>query len=219
MGSESVRWRCSASGYWYPLYAYARRRTGDVAQAQDSTQDFLRGSLEKGTLELASPERGRFRSFLLTAMKNFLASAHEKEQLRSAAALHKLLPLDFDAGESKFRLEPAHELTPERLFERQWTLKLLELVMQRLASRRLAAADKSGAVRRAARVSRRPARRADVRTPLLRQLSQSEESIRQAAQPAAQALSRAAPRGSRPDCRRSRRREEDELRGLRQSLS
>lgn len=118
--------------YWYPLYAYARRRTGDATQAQDLTQDFFARLLEKGTLEFATPQRGRFRSFLLTAMKNFLTSAHEKAQAQKRGGSRKLLPLDFDAGESKFRLEPAHELTPERLFERQWTLKLLELVMQRL---------------------------------------------------------------------------------------
>jgi RNA polymerase sigma factor (sigma-70 family) len=128
--------------YWYPLYAYARRRTGDIGQAQDLTQDFFARLLEKGTLEFATPDRGRFRSFLLTAMKNFLASAHEKDQAQKRGGSHKLLPLDFDAGESKFRLEPAHELTPERLFERQWTLKLLELVLQRL-EQEFAAVDKS----------------------------------------------------------------------------
>src|SRR6187455_1018467 len=87
--------------YWYPLYAYARRRTGDIGQAQDLTQDFFARLLEKGTLEFATPERGRFRSFLLTAMKNFLASAHEKDQAQKRGGSHKLLPLDFDAGESK----------------------------------------------------------------------------------------------------------------------
>ena len=128
--------------YWFPLYAYARGRTGDATQAQDLTQEFFARLLEKGTLGFASPERGRFRSFLLTAMKNFLASAREKNMAQKRGGAKKLLPLDFDAGESKFRLEPVDELTPERLFEKQWTLKLLELVMQRLEQEH-AAADKS----------------------------------------------------------------------------
>src|SRR5436190_7054778 len=119
-GTQALAVLCER--YWYPLYAYARRRTGDATQAQDLTQDFFARLLEKGTLEFAAPERGRFRSFLLTAMKNFLSSAHEKDQAQKRGGLHKLLPLDFDAGESKFRLEPAHAETPERLFERQWTL-------------------------------------------------------------------------------------------------
>lgn len=128
--------------YWYPLYAFARRRTGDATQAQDLTQEFFARLLEMGTLGLASPDRGRFRSFLLTAMKNFLSSAHEKSMAQKRGGSYKLLPLDFDAGESKFRLEPVDELTPERLFEKQWTLKLLELVMQRL-EQEYAAADKA----------------------------------------------------------------------------
>ena len=64
--------------YWYPLYAYVRRRTADVHEAQDLTQEFFARLLEKNTLAAASPERGRFRSFLLTAVKNFLANQHDR---------------------------------------------------------------------------------------------------------------------------------------------
>jgi RNA polymerase sigma-70 factor (ECF subfamily) len=118
--------------YWYPLYAYARRRTGDSTQAQDLTQEFFARVLEKGVLQTATPERGRFRSFLLVAMKNFLSSEWEKDQAAKRGGGRRVLSLDFDSGESKFRLEPSHGLTPERLFERQWTLQLLDHVMQRL---------------------------------------------------------------------------------------
>lgn len=137
LGNKALATLCER--YWFPLYAYARRRTADAAAAQDLTQEFFARLLEKGTLGLASPERGRFRSFLLTAMKNFLASAHEKEHAQKRGGTKTLLSLDFDAGESKFRLEPVDELTPERLFEKQWTLKLLELVMQRLEQEHAAA--------------------------------------------------------------------------------
>lgn len=118
--------------YWYPLYAYVRRRTGDRTQSQDLTQEFFARMLEKGMLEAASPERGRFRSFLLVAMKNFLASQWEREQAIKRGGGKRVLSLDFDSGETRFSLEPAHGDTPERLFEKQWTLQLLELVMQRL---------------------------------------------------------------------------------------
>jgi RNA polymerase sigma factor (sigma-70 family) len=118
--------------YWYPIYAYARRWTGDVAEAQDATQEFFARLLEKGTLALASPERGRFRSFLLVAMRNFLADAAKKARAAKRGGGTPGLSLDFESGESRFRLEPAHEMTPDRLFERAWTLALLARVMERL---------------------------------------------------------------------------------------
>jgi len=133
VGSEGDRALAAlCERYWFPLYAYARRRTGNAAEAQDLTQEFFARLLEKGTLGLASPKRGRFRSFLLTAMKNFLASAHEKARAQKRGGAHCPLSLDFAAGESRLCLEPSHELTAERLFDRQWTLKLLEVVLQRL---------------------------------------------------------------------------------------
>jgi len=118
--------------YWYPLYAFVRRRTGDAIQSQDLTQEFFARLLERGTLESASPQRGRFRSFLLVAMRNFLTNEWEKEHALKRGGARRTLSLDFDSGESKFRMEPSHDITPERLFERHWTLQLLEHVMQRL---------------------------------------------------------------------------------------
>jgi len=175
-GSKALATLCER--YWYPLYAYARRRTGDATQAQDLTQDFFARLLEKGTLGFASPERGRFRSFLLTAMKNFLTSAHEKDQAQKRGGQHKLMPLDFDAGESKFRLEPVDELTPERLFEKQWTLKLLELVMQRLEQEHAADRAQQFAVLREFLAGPHGEQ---TYAAAAAQLGQSEEAIRQAA--------------------------------------
>jgi len=120
--------------YWYPIYAYVRRRTGDVTQAQDATQEFFAKLLEKGIVALASPARGRFRSFLLTAMRNFLADEGKKARAAKRGGTLTVLSLDFESGESKFRLEPADTQTPERIFEREWTLELLAQVMQRLRS-------------------------------------------------------------------------------------
>ncbi|MCY2996348.1 MAG: sigma-70 family RNA polymerase sigma factor [Planctomycetota bacterium] len=118
--------------YWYPLYAYVRRRVVDVNEAQDLTQEFFAWLLEKNALVHASRERGRFRSFLLTAVKNFLANQWDRTKARKRGGGIQRLSLDLDCGESRLHLEPSHDLTPERLFERQWVMTLLDLVMRRL---------------------------------------------------------------------------------------
>ncbi len=118
--------------YWYPLYAYARRCFGDIATAQDYTQDFFARLLEKNILAVADPERGCFRGFLLIAFKNFLANEAEKTRARKRGGGQALLPLDFQAGDSRYELEPSHAWTPERVFERQWALTLLQQVMSAL---------------------------------------------------------------------------------------
>lgn len=118
--------------YWYPLYTYVRRRVIDVNDAQDATQEFFTRLLEKNVLADATPERGRFRSFLLTAVKNFLNNQWDKANAQKRGGGRHNLSLDFDSGESRVTLEPAHDLTAERLFERQWILTLLDVVMRRL---------------------------------------------------------------------------------------
>lgn len=127
--------------YWYPLYAYVRRRGFDSHAAQDLTQAFFARLLEKNSLAAASPDRGRFRAFLLTSLKNFLTNEWEKEQTQKRGGGQRplSLQLNLDAAESRLHLEPAHAITPERLFERQWALQLLELVMNRLQAEQVAA--------------------------------------------------------------------------------
>lgn len=118
--------------YWLPLYAYVRRRVASVEEAQDLTQEFFVRLLEKQVLAEASPDRGRFRSFLLTAMKNFLANEWDRARAAKRGGDRQRLSLDWDQGESRLSLEPQHELTAERLFERQWALTLLDAVIGRL---------------------------------------------------------------------------------------
>jgi RNA polymerase sigma-70 factor (ECF subfamily) len=118
--------------YWIPLYAYVRRRITGVEEAQDLTQEFFARLLEKNVVHQAAPERGRFRSFLLTALKNFLTNEWDRVQAQKRGGGRRKLTLDFQAGESRVGREPAHDLTPERLFEQQWALTLLELVLTRL---------------------------------------------------------------------------------------
>ena len=118
--------------YWYPLYTYVRRQVNDVNQAQDLTQAFFSHLLEKRAISKADRNRGRFRTFLLASLKNFLANQREKARAEKRGGERTELSLDFEAGESRFRVEPAHDLTAEKLFERRWVLTLLDQVLERL---------------------------------------------------------------------------------------
>lgn len=128
--------------YWFPLYACVRCRVRDIHEAQDLTQSFFARLLEKNVLATASPERGRFRSFLQVSLKNFLANEWDRERAQKRGGRHEVLSLDWDSGESRIQLAPSHDLTPERVFERQWALTLLDVVIQRLQAE-FSAADKS----------------------------------------------------------------------------
>lgn len=118
--------------YWYPLYAYVRHRVRSVHDAQDLTQAFFCHLLEKQSLARADRSRGRFRTFLITALKNFLTNEWEKQITEKRGGGKAQLSLDFNAGESRYRIEPAHELTPENLYDRRWVLTMLDQVLERL---------------------------------------------------------------------------------------
>ena len=118
--------------YWFPLYAFARRHVTEVHEAQDLTQEFFLRLLEKNSLAAACPERGRFRSFLLASLKNFLANEWDRTTAQKRGGDREQLSLDWETGESRFSFEPSHSDTPEREFERQWALTLLENVVRRL---------------------------------------------------------------------------------------
>ena len=118
--------------YWYPVYAYVRRRLGDVHEAQDLTQAFFERLLEKQTFRTADPSRGRFRAFLLTACKRFLINEWHKDRAAKRGGSVAQLSLDFPAGESRYSLEPVDTLTAERVFEQQWAITLLARVLEQL---------------------------------------------------------------------------------------
>lgn len=118
--------------YWYPLYAYARRRGCSPHDAQDLTQEFFARLLKGNWLADADRQRGRFRSFLLSAMKHFMANEWNKAQTQKRGGGHPLLSLDDDSAEHRYLLEPVERATPESLFERGWALTLLEGVLARL---------------------------------------------------------------------------------------
>jgi RNA polymerase sigma factor (sigma-70 family) len=112
--------------YWYPLYAYIRRRGHDAHEAQDLTQAFFADLLVRNSLAAAQPQKGRFRSFLLGAAQNFLSKEHERTQTLKRGGHCTFLSLDEADAEGRYRHEPAHDWTPEKLFERRWAMTLLD---------------------------------------------------------------------------------------------
>jgi RNA polymerase sigma factor (sigma-70 family) len=116
--------------YWYPLYAYLRRHGYPADQAQDLTQEFFIRVLEGRYLDRADPEKGRFRAFLLTSLKFFVGD--EQDRCRAQKRGGALLPLEFSSGEERYQREPAHDETPERIFERRWALSVLDRVVEKL---------------------------------------------------------------------------------------
>jgi RNA polymerase sigma factor (sigma-70 family) len=114
--------------YWYPVYAYVRRRGYQEQDAQDLTQDFFVRIIEGRYLDRADPNRGRFRSFLLNSCKFFLADQADRAraQKRGAGAI---LPFEVTSGEQQYRFEPLDNRTPEHIFERGWALVLLDRVV------------------------------------------------------------------------------------------
>src|SRR6202162_6566585 len=117
--------------YWYPLYAYLRRRGYPADEAQDLTQEFFVRVLEGRYLDRADPEKGRFRSFLLTSLKFFVADEADRDRAQKRGG-GMLVPLEFGSGEERYQREPAHDETPERIFERRWGRSVVDRVVERL---------------------------------------------------------------------------------------
>jgi RNA polymerase sigma-70 factor (ECF subfamily) len=124
--------------YWFPVYGYFRSRDRDHNTAQDLTQAFFTRLLERNGLAHADPARGRFRSYLLAACQHFLANQHDFDTAQKRGGGQAAVSLDFAAADQRYQIEPADGRTPERLFERQWALALLE---QALAGLRTEYAD------------------------------------------------------------------------------
>jgi len=120
--------------YWYPLYAYLRRRGHAPDEAQDLTQEFFMRVLEGRYLNKADPEKGRFRSFILTSLKFFAADEQDRQraQKRGGGAVVSFEFSSGESGEERYQREPGHDETPDRIFERRWALSMLERVMERL---------------------------------------------------------------------------------------
>lgn len=120
--------------YWFPLYAYVRRRGHSPEDAQDLTQEFFARLLEKNWVGDADQGKGRFRSFLLSAMNHFLADEWDKARAQKRGGGKIFIPIDPRTAETQYGTEPADTLTADRIFERRWALTLLETVLNRLRS-------------------------------------------------------------------------------------
>jgi RNA polymerase sigma factor (sigma-70 family) len=121
-----------ARQYWFPLYAYLRRKGLAPPQAEDLVQGFFTRLLEKDALAAADRSRGKFRSFLLASLQNFLANEWDKAHAQKRGGTAAILAFDALDAETRYAAEPADEMTPERVFERRWALAVLDQVLTRL---------------------------------------------------------------------------------------
>jgi RNA polymerase sigma-70 factor (ECF subfamily) len=127
---EALEQLCQA--YWLPVYIYIRRQVRDVNEAQDLTQEFFARMLEKRFLDHADRKRGRFRSFLLVAVRRFLSKERVKANALKRGGGRRILSLDFALGDRQCRGEPLDERTAEQEFERQYALQVFEIAHERL---------------------------------------------------------------------------------------
>ncbi len=118
--------------YWYPLYAYIRRRGYTPGDAEDMTQEFFARLLARDYLARADPHAGKFRSFLLAGINNLLCDERDKARRLKRGGGQKVISFDGEAAEARYRLQPADMMTPEHIFERSWVATLLERANRRL---------------------------------------------------------------------------------------
>ena len=118
--------------YWYPLYAFVRRRGYPREEARDLTQDFFLRILEGRYLDRADPGKGRFRSFLLKSFRFFLCDESDRARAQKRGGDSAALPFEIASGEERFEREPRDEETPERIYERRWAVSVLERAVNQL---------------------------------------------------------------------------------------
>lgn len=118
--------------YWYPLYAFARRRGHGPPDAQDLTQGFFLHLLQNRALKHAHPLKGKFRSFLLASFQNFLSDEASRARCQKRGGGREFVFLDSEDAESRYRLEPADRLTAEKIFDARWAMTLLGHAVERL---------------------------------------------------------------------------------------
>jgi RNA polymerase sigma factor (sigma-70 family) len=118
--------------YWYPLYAFARKRGHNQDDAADLTQEFFSRMIDRSLLQAADPARGRFRSFLLTIFQRFLARQYHETRTEKQGGKWNRIEFDSESSESRYIQSPAAEQSAEHLFEREWALTLLSQVLEQL---------------------------------------------------------------------------------------
>ena len=140
VGREALARLCST--YWYPLYAFIRRQGASPHEAEDLTQEFFHRFLERNSIESVRPTAGKFRSFLLACLKNFLANERERARTQRRGGGRQLVPLEVENAETRYASEPADHRTPEAMYERRWAFAVLERTMAELR-REYAAGEKA----------------------------------------------------------------------------
>lgn len=135
-GPTDIEARAALEGlcrdYWFPLYAFVRRRGLSPQEAEDIVQGFLSDLLERGDLAGVDRSKGRFRSFLRASCEHYLANRRDHDRAAKRGQGRTIAPIDRLDAEGRYGCEPAHEMTAERVFERQWALTLLERVLRLL---------------------------------------------------------------------------------------
>jgi len=120
------------SNYWYPVYAYIRRTGSSPHEAEDLTQEFFFRVLQRDWLANVHPARGKFRSFVLVCVKNFLSNERDKVLAQRRGGGRASIPLEREDAETRYVIEPPDPMTPEVLFERRWVFQLLEQTFETL---------------------------------------------------------------------------------------
>lgn len=128
-GAQALERLCQT--YWYPLYAFVRRKGHSHDEAQDLTQAFFAKLLQKNQISLAEPDRGRFRTFLLHSLENFLRSSFRDSQAEKRGGGRDIISLDAALAEERYAAEPA-DMLPTTIYEREWIGTLLESVLKTL---------------------------------------------------------------------------------------
>lgn len=118
--------------YWYPLYAFVRRQGRNPHEAEDLTQEFFARLIEKNGLASVRPENGRFRSFLLASLKNFLANDWDRSHAAKRGGKHAIISWEDQSAEDRYLREPSHDGTPEKVFEQSWALTVIDAVLRQL---------------------------------------------------------------------------------------
>jgi RNA polymerase sigma factor (sigma-70 family) len=118
--------------YWYPLYAFVRRRGYSAEDAQDLTQGFFLSLIDRKALRQVTPLKGKFRSFLLASLQNYLSNQFDRQHSLKRGANIEFVPLDFESGEDRYQSEPAGTLTAEKIYDARWAMTLLGQAMSRL---------------------------------------------------------------------------------------
>jgi RNA polymerase sigma factor (sigma-70 family) len=118
--------------YWYPLYAFVRRQGRSKEDAEDLVQGFFLRLLDRHYLEGLSSDKGKFRAFLLASLKHYLANEWDRAGRQKRGGNAQLLSLDWQDADSRYRIDPADQLSPDKLYDRAWAVTLLERVLARL---------------------------------------------------------------------------------------